>query len=458
MVRKISAAILNHVTVYALGLLLLAFFVLTLVQDRSARKHLDAIETVSALVTELETNIGYGGLIHHLKNSVLRPSEPAYLEAARTSAIQSLDLIEQLDASITFEADLSETQAMVLAYQSRIDMVENMIAEGNSPGQIDAVIRYDDTLALAEISGFREGLFQHFRENTQRLNRLTSWIMVLMAVAMLLPLVAVYQTRLSRKRAQIVELTKKMNKALETQNNNLRHSNSALRQFAGIVSHDLKAPARQVHMFADIALSAKNTPDVLETSLNSIRELSDEMDALIARLLEFTRATFQEPKCEAVNLENIVKTCTQRAADHSGRSPIFHITPMPDAYVDPILMERVLCNLIQNAVKYVQPDQTPEVKISATQDSDGLLIEITDNGPSIDPKYAEVIFDPLHRIHKASDESAPDGNGLGLAIVRSIVESHAGTVGLDNSYEGPGSRFSIRLPHAVVDSVELMIA
>ena len=129
MVRKISAAILNHVTVYVLGLLLLAFFILSLVQDRSARKHLDAIETVSALVTELETNIGYGGLIHHLKNSVLRPSEPAYLEAARTSAIQSLDLIEQLDASVTFEADLSETQAMVLAYQSRIDMVENMIAE-----------------------------------------------------------------------------------------------------------------------------------------------------------------------------------------------------------------------------------------------------------------------------------------------------------------------------------------
>ncbi len=461
MLRRISAAMLNHATLYVLGVLFFAFIVISIVQDRTAQKNLRSVEAISELITELEADIGYGGLIHNLKNAVLRPENPAYLQHANENASNALRAVIEIEAtsnSFNFEAALPHTREMILAYQERLDTTARMIAEGHSAREIDDVIRYDDTAALNEIFSVRQSLFQTFRKNAATLRSMTLWIMALMAIIMLLPLIAIYQIRLAQKRARIAEMIQEMNDALELQNSNLKQSNSALRQFAGIVSHDLKAPARQVHMFADIALSARGAPDILESSLNSIRELSDEMEDLIARLLEFTHATFQEPQYELTELTGIVEKCTERVADLSGRSSVFNYGDLPSAYVDPVLMERVICNIIQNAVKYVPKDTVPEVSITARENRAGLTIDITDNGPGIDPKYADIIFDPLRRIRKANQDDVPEGSGLGLAIVRVIVEAHGGTVKLDKDYKGGGSRFSIQLPRALVIGNDLMTA
>lgn len=461
MLRRISAAMLNHATLYVLGVLFFAFIVISIVQDRTAQKNLRSVEAISELITRLEADIGYGGLIHNLKNGLLRPDEPAYFESAYQDAFHALSVIEEIEETsnnFNFEATFPNTRAMILAYTDRMGTAETMIADGDLAREIDVAIRYDDTAALNEIISIRQNLHSQFRKNADTLRSMTLWIMALMAIIMLLPLIAIYQVRLAKKRERIAQMVKDLNDALELQNSNLKQSNSALRQFAGIVSHDLKAPARQVHMFADIALSAKDSPELLENSLNSIRDLSDEMEDLIGRLLEFTHATFQEPQYELTELTEIIEKCAERATSLSAAPPVFHIGNVPSAYVDPVLMERVICNIIQNAVKYVEKGTVPEIHVSARENRAGLTIDITDNGPGIDAKYADIIFDPLRRIRKANQDDVPEGSGLGLAIVRVIVEAHGGTVKLDKDYKGGGSRFSIQLPRALVIGNDLMTA
>jgi two-component system sensor histidine kinase KdpD len=113
---------------------------------------------------------------------------------------------------------------------------------------------------------------------------------------------------------------------------------------------------------------------------------------------------------------------------------------LPLVEFDAVLIERVLCNLLENAAKYTAPGST--VRIGADISGERLLVTVTDNGPGLPKGQEEAIFEKFTR---GTRESATSGVGLGLAICRAIVEAHRGKIWAENTAEG-GARFSVTLP------------
>jgi two-component system sensor histidine kinase KdpD len=113
---------------------------------------------------------------------------------------------------------------------------------------------------------------------------------------------------------------------------------------------------------------------------------------------------------------------------------------LPLVSFDAVLIERVLCNLIENAVKYAPA--SPEIEIAAEVEGRYLKVSVTDQGPGVPPGQEETIFEKFTRGER---ESATPGIGLGLAICRAIVEAHQGRIWVDTGYK-PGARFCFTLP------------
>lgn len=117
-----------------------------------------------------------------------------------------------------------------------------------------------------------------------------------------------------------------------------------------------------------------------------------------------------------------------------------------ELYADPDLIERVFANLIGNAVVYVPEGRRREVEITGQTEGERICYAVTDNGIGIAPEFADVIFTPLRRLKTSLGGQAASGDGIGLSLVKTIIESHGGTIWLDTDYEGEGSRFRICLP------------
>ena len=113
---------------------------------------------------------------------------------------------------------------------------------------------------------------------------------------------------------------------------------------------------------------------------------------------------------------------------------------MPLVEFDAVLIERVLCNLLENAAKYTPAGST--VRIRAATSDDKLLISVSDNGPGLPPGQEEQIFEKFTRGER---ESATSGVGLGLAICRAIIEAHNGKIWAEKNPAG-GAKFSFTLP------------
>jgi two-component system sensor histidine kinase KdpD len=113
---------------------------------------------------------------------------------------------------------------------------------------------------------------------------------------------------------------------------------------------------------------------------------------------------------------------------------------LPLLHIDAVLIERVLCNLLENAVKYTPPGSA--IEIGATSSTEFVQVTVDDHGPGLPNGREEAIFQMFERGRK---ESATSGVGLGLAICRAIVEAHGGTIRGETKAEG-GARFAFELP------------
>jgi len=125
-----------------------------------------------------------------------------------------------------------------------------------------------------------------------------------------------------------------------------------------------------------------------------------------------------------------------------GARPVrVHLAPdLPLVEIDAVLMERVLCNLLENAAKFTPPGT--HIDIGAAVEPGRITAWVEDNGPGLPPGKEEEIFKKFERGHK---ESATPGVGLGLAICRAIIEAHGGTIRAENR-AGGGARFLFELP------------
>jgi two-component system sensor histidine kinase KdpD len=214
------------------------------------------------------------------------------------------------------------------------------------------------------------------------------------------------------------------------------------------ISHDLRTPLASV---LGAATSLKAYRGVLDEKaedelIGTIQEEAERLNRFIANLLDMTRLESGAiaPNGEFVDLGDIVGSAFGRAAkvlaDH--KIEIDLDPDLPVLKVDPVLLEQVLFNLLDNAAKYTPPGT--KVSLVARRDGDAVRVDILDEGQGIPPDDTERIFDKFYRIQATDTKRA--GTGLGLAICRGFIEAMGGTIAAANRRDRPGADFAIRLP------------
>jgi two-component system, OmpR family, sensor histidine kinase KdpD len=211
------------------------------------------------------------------------------------------------------------------------------------------------------------------------------------------------------------------------------------------LSHDLRTPLTVLAGLADsLPLAGPPLPQAQAEIAQSIRVEALRTSSLVGNLLDMAR--LQEGsirlKREWQSLEEVLGAALQSLAGTLAKHAVRVDLPadLPLLEFDALLMERVFCNLLENAAKYTPAGS--QIEIVAHHEGDRAIITISDNGPGLPPGKENTLFEKFTR---GQEESAVTGVGLGLAIVRAIVEAHKGTVKAENRPEG-GARFVITLP------------
>lgn len=211
------------------------------------------------------------------------------------------------------------------------------------------------------------------------------------------------------------------------------------------VSHDLRTPlavitgAGTTLRDQSAFLSQAQQKDLLET----ICEEADRLERLVVNLLDMTRlaAGHMEARREWIPLVELVGSALTRVESQLQERPMHVELPhdLPLLWVDPVLLEQVLVNLLENALKYTPP-RSP-LEIVALPLPGEVQVDVVDHGPGLSPLEAERVFDQFVR----GSHSSANGAGLGLAICRGIVAVHGGTLHVIPT-PGGGATFRIRLP------------
>ncbi|MGO9976698.1 MAG: ATP-binding protein [Solirubrobacteraceae bacterium] len=213
------------------------------------------------------------------------------------------------------------------------------------------------------------------------------------------------------------------------------------RRFIANASHELRTPLAVMRATVDVvAGNANSTPDELRSMAADIRNAVDHAERLIGALLILARAERGLTVHDPVDLATVAEDVLDTAALGDRR---MHLTLEPAViWGDPVLAERLIANLIDNALRYNIP--AGEVWISTCSQPDGCKLAVANTGPVISQTDADRIFQPFQRLN---DRTSHDGFGLGLAIVASIAEIHAGAVSTHPRDQG-GLSVTVNFPSA----------
>lgn len=225
----------------------------------------------------------------------------------------------------------------------------------------------------------------------------------------------------------------------------LEAQNAELERFAYTVSHDLKSPLITIKGYLGLLEKdvAEGDVDVAAADLARMASAADKMWLLLGDLLELSRVgravnppqdiPFAELVGEAVDL---VRGQIEAAGIH-----IEVATDIPDIFGDRPRLLEVMQNLIDNAAKYMGDQAEPRIEIAARRSEDPTVWTVRDNGIGIDWRYKEKIFGLFDQLDKKVE-----GSGVGLALVKRIIEVHGGRIWVESKGEGLGSTFCFTLP------------
>ena len=231
---------------------------------------------------------------------------------------------------------------------------------------------------------------------------------------------------LRRLRAENTELAKRVNeRTIE-----LETVNKELEAFAYSVSHDLRTPLRAINGLAEILLKRPRgdlAPDV-QRCVALIHRGSSEMDQLINSILEFSRLSHLALIRQSVDLEQLGRRVfADLSGDLQGRRVEFHVAALPKCSGDPVLLRQVLVNLISNALKFTRSRDPALIAVGVVLPAaaKGPVYFVRDNGVGFDMKQAGRLFGLFQRMYHPKEY---EGTGVGLAMVRRIVERHGGEI------------------------------
>ena len=227
----------------------------------------------------------------------------------------------------------------------------------------------------------------------------------------------------------------------------LELKNREMEQFVYAVSHDLKSPLITVHAFLHmLEQDVKNGSTTgIEENFFHIRSAADKMTQLLGALYSLSQAGHFSRQPIALPVNDLVANCmTILSGTIKQRQATTKVADFPQIlWGDPVKIEQIWQNLIENALKYLGTQPQPYVEVGYEDTNEGPVFFVCDNGMGIDPGQMERIFGIFSQLDARSE-----GIGLGLALVKKVVESYQGTIWVESGGPGQGSCFRFTLPGA----------
>ncbi|MFG4000956.1 ATP-binding protein [Flavobacterium aquidurense] len=268
-----------------------------------------------------------------------------------------------------------------------------------------------------------------------------------------------YQNREKEKRAAELLIA---NAELTFQNNEkekraaeLILANNELEAFTYISSHHLQEPLRKIQVFSDRITTDEyqNLTEKGKYYFDRIEVSASHMQSLINDLLTYSRTSVTEKKFENTNLNDIINTVTEDLKEEIIlKKAVVEVSGDCNAVIIPSQFYQLICNLISNSLKFSTKEKAPHITIKSLytkpkskknpSSADYCHIIITDNGIGFDPQFESRIFEMFQQLNNKTDYK---GTGIGLAVVKKIVENHNGIITATGKLHH-GAKFDIYIP------------
>jgi signal transduction histidine kinase len=286
------------------------------------------------------------------------------------------------------------------------------------------------------------------------INRGVSMLMIGALAGVMIPLrrvraaLSATRERYQELQAESAEEVRRLNAELEERvrqrTAQVEAINKELEAFTYSVSHDLRAPLRGMSGFARVLEEdyGERLDDDGRRYLEIIKSNAAHMGRLIDDLLSLSRLGRQPLKAATIALGELAKEAFREAsADNQHRNIELSVDNLPECRGDASLLRQVLINLISNAVKFTRHALPARIHVSSTSQNGEVVYFVRDNGAGFDMRYAGKLFGVFQRLH-GPEEFA--GTGVGLAIVKRIVERHGGRIWAEGE-PGKGATFYFTL-------------
>jgi len=255
-----------------------------------------------------------------------------------------------------------------------------------------------------------------------------------------------------RKKAEfeIQKLNEHLEEKVMDRTKKLETANRELESFSYSVSHDLRAPLRAINGFAKILADTYETKldEEGKRLLTRVEENAKKMGLLIDDLLEFSRLGRKEIHKSPIKMKELFEASIAEVNTLFPNKATIKTHEIYSSDADIAMIKQVIINILANAVKYSSKSENPAIDIRSYHSEDEIIYSVSDNGIGFNNLYVHKLFGVFQRLHLQSDY---DGTGVGLALVKRIIDKHGGRVWATGELN-KGATFFFSLP---VNNVQL---